>query len=126
MKGGNYIVAGLGNRGGYGNVVHPSAFNETIQEIRVFLKVLSGERRTNEENDIMESVTMQDYFHFFELEAYINRYIEWLTNILPQCRRTQTGIQISQDLILQNRYEPGGTLFQEAQRRNVDMYGIGQ
>ncbi len=73
---------GLGNRSGSLPQGRPATFSETMEEIRVFLKILSGAQLTKEEDDIMESVIMQDYLHWFQLEHYIDKYIQWLTNNL--------------------------------------------
>ena len=130
----NPVFPGIGNRSGPRTYspsgytqppVRPATFIETMEEIRVFMKLLSGENLTNVENDIVESVLMQDYLHWFELEGHINEYTQWLTNVLTQCFRTQSGIRTAQNLILQDRYAPGGTLFQQAQQRNTGTFGMG-
>lgn len=111
----------------YGNVdvskiYLPRNFQETMNEIGIFLKMLRGETLTEIEVRILEfgsgiyqSLTL-GYNRRLEFDTLVESIIHWLYNVLNQCRSIKSGIITYQQQYLANLYEPTGSIAQEAQK----------
>lgn len=104
-------------------ITSPLTFKETMNEIGIYLKFLSGQSVTNEE-------AFQGALRglFFSLGANIDTgrstfddevepIIMWLYTSLNKCRRVQQGVAIVQQVHLENLYSPGGQIAQQASQR---------
>ena len=108
------------------NTDRKATFTEELQLIGIFLKFMSGEEITENEDELVDISDLTYYMQWFQLPRYIERQIQWLQNILPRCRQAQNVVQRAQQRFLERRYAPGGSMYQQAQQRFSDRSSLTQ
>lgn len=91
----------------------PIKFSDQMNAIRIYLKIIAGEYTDDDYEDLLEmwfSIDM-DWTNMEELTSHI---IEWLRNVIKQCENT-----------LKIQYQPGGSIFQQLQQKNIGRCGMG-
>ena len=100
-------------------------YKDTITLIGISLKYLSGRKLDYGERFILSAANQYNILNLFspdyeqgklDLEK-VESILDWLFNTLNQCRITQTGISIAQQLQLENLYSPSGQIAQQAAQR---------
>ena len=129
LTGGSVIVEGNQPSSGtasYSFIFFQVTFSEEMELLGIFLKVISGEEITREEDELSDRVGLMDAIDWREMPGYLEEKIGWLQNILSNCRRIQRGVQRFQQRFLERRYAPGGSLAQRAQERFSDRSSLTQ
>ncbi len=85
-------------------------FSEQMEIIRIYLKGLGQEPLTHRECKLLGPVS----FNWHSIPEFMETQIQWLKDVLEQCER-----------LLEDQYQPGGEIFQQAQQRNINKFGIG-
>lgn len=90
--------------------VNGKTFREQLEIIERYLKILDD--KFKDDVEIVHTSLDDGVFHL-HVPKNINNITEWLTIIIEQCKK-----------ILEKQYEPGGTIFQQLQERNVGTHGM--
>ena len=101
---------------------YPLTFKETMNEIRIYLKFLSGQPLTVEEKEgpllkLRFSLGTNITSGHSEFDEEVEPILLWLYSSLNKCRRVQQGVAIAQQVHLENLYSPSAQLAQQASQR---------
>ncbi len=104
------------------------SFQEVMEHIGVFFKMINGENLDNDTLDdlidtgflirifdIMDQPIFPDHPDDvrYEADEILNLYIRYLEDVLNQCQRNVNIIRNAQERFLERRYEPSGQLSQQ-------------
>lgn len=112
-----------------GQMEMPLTFNETMNEIGIYLRYLSGQSLTEKENESPLTELRREFATDIkttgrlDTNERIESILHWLYNHLNKCRQVQSGIVTAQQLQLENLYSPTGQIAQQAGQR---FYGTAQ
>jgi hypothetical protein len=112
------------------------SFQQTLQHIDLFLRLINGEQFNDNTGDLFLSTgILQNLFNVdefssnldndvpisYQFDEILDFYIVYLENIITQCERTFTFIQRAQENFLQRRYSPSGQLASKAKSHFYDL-----
>ena len=89
---------------------------DTMDEIRVYLKLMSGQTISMDESEIRQRSGLDSCPRFGRkifIDEIINPYIKWLVNIIRKCVIVKRVIRRAQQRFLEEKYHPDSSLVAE-------------